>query len=47
LPRKLQAKHFYITQMQRMMRWGWRHAYLNDLNGHEISLYWAGENRMK
>jgi catechol 2,3-dioxygenase-like lactoylglutathione lyase family enzyme len=26
---------------------GWRHAYLNDLNGDEISLYWAGENRMK
>jgi len=24
-----------------------RHAYLNDPDGHEISLYWAGENRMK
>ena len=45
--RKLQAKHFYITQMPRMMPWGWRHAYLNDPDGHEISLYWAGENRMK
>ena len=44
---KLQAKHFYITQMPRMMPWGWRHAYLNDPDGHEISLYWAGENRMK
>ena len=29
------------------MPWGWRHAYLNDPDGHEISLYWAGENRMK
>ena len=45
--RKLQAKHFYITQMPQMMPWGWRHAYLNDPDGHEISLYWAGENRMK
>jgi hypothetical protein len=26
-----------------MMPWGWRHAYLNDPDGHEISLYWAGE----
>jgi catechol 2,3-dioxygenase-like lactoylglutathione lyase family enzyme len=40
-------KNFYITQMPRMMPWGWRHAYLNDPDGHEISLYWAGENRMK
>jgi catechol 2,3-dioxygenase-like lactoylglutathione lyase family enzyme len=45
--RKLQAKGFYITQMPRMMPWGWRHAYLNDPDGHEISLYWAGEARMK
>ena len=30
-----------------MMPWGWRHAYLNDPDGHEISLYWAGENRMQ
>jgi len=37
--RKLQAKGFYITQMPRM--------YLNDPDGHEISLYWASENRMK
>ncbi len=45
--RKLQARDFYITQMPRMMPWGWRHAYLNDPDGHEISLYWAGGNRMK
>jgi len=45
--RKLQKKGFYITQLPRMMPWGWRHAYLNDPDGHEISLYLAGENRMK
>jgi|SRR5208283_1804361 len=45
--RKLQQKGFYITQLPSMMPWGWRHAYLNDPDGHEISLYWAGENRMQ
>src|SRR5271167_1910747 len=45
--RKLQQKGFHITQLPRMMPWGWRHAYLNDPDGHEMSLYWAGENRMK
>ena len=44
--RKLQQKGFYITQLPRLMPWGWRHAYLNDPDGHEISLYWAGKNRM-
>ena len=44
---KLQHKGFFITKLPRMMPWGWRHAYLNDPDGHEISLYWAGENRMK
>jgi catechol 2,3-dioxygenase-like lactoylglutathione lyase family enzyme len=43
--RRLIKKGFYITQMPRMMEWGWRHAYLNDPDGHEISLYWAGEMR--
>lgn len=45
--RKLQQKGFYITQLPRMMPWGWRHAYLNDPDGHEISLYWAGPGRME
>jgi catechol 2,3-dioxygenase-like lactoylglutathione lyase family enzyme len=45
--RNLQKKGFRMTQLPRMMPWGWRHAYLNDPDGHEISLYWAGENRMK
>jgi catechol 2,3-dioxygenase-like lactoylglutathione lyase family enzyme len=45
--RALQKKNFHITQLPRMMPWGWRHSYLNDPDGHEISLYWAGENRMK
>ena len=44
---RLQKRGFYLNQLPRMMPWGWRHAYLNDPDGHEISLYWAGENRMK
>ncbi len=45
--RKLQAKGMYIPQGPRMMPWGWRHVYVNDPDGHEISLYWAGEKRMQ
>jgi predicted enzyme related to lactoylglutathione lyase len=45
--RSLQKRGFYFNQLPTMMPWGWRHAYLNDPEGHEISLYWAGENRMK
>ena len=45
--RRLQKRGFYFTRLPTMMPWGWRHAYLNDPEGHEISLYWAGENRMQ
>ncbi len=44
---KLRKRGFYFTQMPQMMPWGWRHAYLNDPEGHELSLYWAGDLRMK
>jgi hypothetical protein len=26
---------------------GWKHAYLDDPDGHEVSLYWAGAKRLK
>jgi hypothetical protein len=29
------------------MPWGWKHAYLDDPDGHEVSLYWAGAKRLK
>jgi catechol 2,3-dioxygenase-like lactoylglutathione lyase family enzyme len=44
---KLRRRGFYFTQLPQVMPWGWRHAYLNDPEGHEISLYWAGELRWK
>lgn len=34
-----------FSQPPKMMPWGWKHAYLNDPDGHEISLYWAGRKR--
>lgn len=34
-----------FLQPPKDMPWGWRHAYLLDPDGHEISLYTAGEKR--
>jgi catechol 2,3-dioxygenase-like lactoylglutathione lyase family enzyme len=45
--KKLQEKGVHLTQQPQLMPWGWQHAYLDDPDGHEISLYWAGGNRMK
>ncbi len=45
--RTLQQKGVYFIQLPRTMPWGWKHAYLNDPDGHEISLYWAAGSRMK
>ena len=44
---KLQDAGIRIAGPPRMMPWGWRHAYLNDPDGHEISLYWAGKKRFQ
>lgn len=44
---RMRNRGFVFTQMPQMMPWGWRHAYLNDPEGHEMSLYWAGDLRMK
>ena len=30
-----------------LMPWGWTHAYLDDPDGHEVSLYWAGAKRLR
>ena len=36
-----------FDQMPKDMPWGWRHAYLRDPDGHELSLYWAGKARLR
>jgi len=45
--RVLAKKRVKFDQMPKVMPWGWRHAYLRDPEGHEISLYWAGKARLK
>ena len=44
--RRLAASGIIFSQMPKRMPWGWRHAYLNDPDGHEVSLYWAGAKRL-
>ncbi len=44
---QLGAQGVPIDQMPQDMPWGWRHAYLRDPDGHELSLYWAGPKRFK
>ena len=44
---RLAASGIAFKQMPADMPWGWRHAYLNDPDGHEISLYWAGAKRLR
>jgi catechol 2,3-dioxygenase-like lactoylglutathione lyase family enzyme len=41
----LVAAGVVFKQLPKAMPWGWKHAYLNDPDGHEISLYWAGRKR--
>jgi catechol 2,3-dioxygenase-like lactoylglutathione lyase family enzyme len=43
----LQQKGVRFSKAPKMMPWGWKHAYLDDPDGHEISLYWAGAKRLK
>jgi catechol 2,3-dioxygenase-like lactoylglutathione lyase family enzyme len=43
----LEASGTVLTQAPKVMPWGWKHAYLNDPDGHEISLYWAGRKRFQ
>jgi uncharacterized glyoxalase superfamily protein PhnB len=44
---KLKAASVQPLEEPKMMPWGWKHAYLNDPDGHEISLYWAGSKRLR
>lgn len=47
LCKKLVGEGVEIQQMPKRMPWGWKHAYLKDPDGHELSLYWAGQKRLK
>jgi catechol 2,3-dioxygenase-like lactoylglutathione lyase family enzyme len=43
--RKLEDQGVVFDQRPQDMPWGWRHAYLRDPDGFELSLYWAGGMR--
>ncbi len=45
--KKLEASGVKMLQAPKVMPWGWRHAYLKDPDGHELSLYWAGQKRFQ
>jgi catechol 2,3-dioxygenase-like lactoylglutathione lyase family enzyme len=45
--KKLEASGVKFVQAPKMMPWGWKHAYLKDPDGHELSLYWAGKKRFQ
>ena len=43
----LEKSGVHFSQLPKAMPWGWEHAYLNDPDGHEVSLYWAGDKRFR
>jgi catechol 2,3-dioxygenase-like lactoylglutathione lyase family enzyme len=45
--RKLEKAGAVFSKPPALMPWGWRHAYLDDPDGHEISLYSAGPKRLR
>ncbi len=45
--KELASKGVKFDKLPEDMPWGWRHAYLSDPDGHQISLYWAGSKRLK
>jgi len=47
LCKMLQAAGVKIKKPPKKMTWGWIHAYIDDPDGHEISLYWAGAKRFR
>jgi lactoylglutathione lyase len=44
---RLHAAGVKFSKMPALMPWGWKHAYLDDPDGHEVSLYWAGAKRFR
>lgn len=47
LCKRLAARGVKFDQIPKDMEWAWRHAYLAEPDGHELSLYWAGDKRLK
>jgi catechol 2,3-dioxygenase-like lactoylglutathione lyase family enzyme len=45
--KQLAADGVKLKQMPKVMPWGWKHAYLDDPDGYEVSLCWAGDKRLR
>jgi catechol 2,3-dioxygenase-like lactoylglutathione lyase family enzyme len=45
--KRLENAGITLTKQPKVMPWGWKHAYLDDPDGHEVSLYWAGAKRFQ
>lgn len=45
--KRLEAAGITLSKQPKLMPWGWKHAYLDDPDGHEVSLYWAGAKRFQ
>jgi catechol 2,3-dioxygenase-like lactoylglutathione lyase family enzyme len=45
--KRLERAGVKLSQPPKLMPWGWKHAYLDDPDGHEVSLYWAGAKHLK
>ena len=45
--KQLEKQGVKLKQRPKKMPWGWRHAYVLDPDGYEISLYWAGKARLQ
>jgi lactoylglutathione lyase len=43
---ELESRGVVFKQKPKDMPWGWRHAYVDDPDGHELSLYRAGAKRL-
>ena len=44
---RLESAGVQFSKKPKVMPWGWKHAYLNDPDGHEVSLYSAGAKRLR
>lgn len=44
---RIEKRGYPLDSPPRDMEWGWRHAYLKDPDGHEISVYHAGALRFR
>ena len=44
---RLESAGVQFSKKPQLMPWGWKHAYLNDPDGHEVSLYSAGAKRLR